>query len=208
MEMASLRRRSNHRSRAAWACLRTFLRRADSTVEAQGPSPEAAAMEVPLHGCMGWAPCRDRYHMLRKTHHRLLQRVEGTAARVARSGSYRTRRLTIRSGQALGVTTRLWPLLLEGASPGNRMDDSPRFGNLLGEKDPGTGRLEQNWLKCKYLRADFQALRKQTNIRKKSTNVWCSWHHEDCRSERAVGGAVVRGDAAGSGDAHDHLAQG
>ena len=71
----------NHRSRAAWACIRRFSRelfdrpRAPWKLEVR--LLRAEAMEALLYGCMTWAPRRDHYRLLRRIHHRLLLRVIG-----------------------------------------------------------------------------------------------------------------------------------
>ena len=66
----------NHRSRAAWACIRRFSRELFDRPRAPWRLKvrllRAEAMEAPLYGCMTWAPRRDHYRLLRRTHHRLL----------------------------------------------------------------------------------------------------------------------------------------
>ena len=69
----------NHRSRAAWACIRRFSRELFDWPRAPWRLKvrllRAEAMEALLYGCMTWAPRRDHYRLLRRTHHRVLLRV-------------------------------------------------------------------------------------------------------------------------------------
>ena len=71
----------NHRSRAAWACIRRFSRelfdRPRALWRLKVRLLRAEAMEALLYGCITWAPRRDHYRLLRRTHHRLLLRVIG-----------------------------------------------------------------------------------------------------------------------------------
>ena len=71
----------NHRSRAAWACIRRFSRELFNRPRAPWRLKvrllRAEAMEALLYGCMTWAPRRDHYRLLRRIHHRLLLRVIG-----------------------------------------------------------------------------------------------------------------------------------
>ena len=71
----------NHRSRAAWACTRRFSRELFDRPRAPWRLKvrlwRAEAMEALLYGCMMWAPRRDHYRLLRRTHHRHLLRVIG-----------------------------------------------------------------------------------------------------------------------------------
>ena len=80
-EDGELTQEINHRSRAAWACIRRFSRelfdrpRAPWRLKVRLLRTEA--MEALLYGCMTWAPRRDHYLLLRRTHHRLLLQVIG-----------------------------------------------------------------------------------------------------------------------------------
>ena len=69
----------NHRSRAAWACIRRFSRELFDWPRAPWRLKvrllRAEAMEALLYGCMTWAPRRHHYRLLRRTHHRVLLRV-------------------------------------------------------------------------------------------------------------------------------------
>ena len=71
----------NHRSRAEWARIRRFSRELFDRPRAPWRLKvrllKAKAMEALLYGCMTWAPRRNHYLLLRRTHHRLLQRVIG-----------------------------------------------------------------------------------------------------------------------------------
>ena len=71
----------NHRSRAGWARIRRFSRELFDRPRAPWRLKvrllKAKAMEALLYGCMTWAPRRNHYLLLRRTHHRLLQRVIG-----------------------------------------------------------------------------------------------------------------------------------
>ena len=80
-EDGELTQEINHRSRAAWACIRRFSRelfdRSRAPWRLKVRLLRAEVMEALLYGCMTWAPRRDHYRLLRRTHHRLLLRVIG-----------------------------------------------------------------------------------------------------------------------------------
>ena len=80
-EDGELTQEINHRSRAAWACIRKFSRELFDRPRAPWRLKvrllRADAMEARLYGCMTWPPRRDHYRLLRRTHHRLLLRVIG-----------------------------------------------------------------------------------------------------------------------------------
>ena len=80
-EDGELTQEINHRSRAAWACIRRFSRELFDRPRAPWRLKvrllRAEAMETLLYGCMTCAPRRDHYRLLRRTHHRLLLRVIG-----------------------------------------------------------------------------------------------------------------------------------
>ena len=100
-EDGELTQEINHRSRAAWACIRRFSRelfdrpRAPWRLKVRLLRTEA--MEALLYGCMTWAPRRDHYRLLRGTHHRLLLRIIG----------YRRERGTYRQLSKLRPSRRL-----------------------------------------------------------------------------------------------------
>ena len=81
IEDGELTQEINHRSRAAWACIRRFSQELFDRPRAPWRLKvrllRAEAMEALLYGCMTWAPRRDHYRLLRRTHHRLLLRVIG-----------------------------------------------------------------------------------------------------------------------------------
>ena len=101
-EDGELTQEINHRSRAAWACIRTFSRELFDRPRAPWILKvrllRAEAMEAVLYGCMTWAPRRDHYRLLRRTHHRLLLELSGTAASAAPTDSFRTFRPSRRLG--------------------------------------------------------------------------------------------------------------
>ena len=80
-EDGELTQEINHRSRAAWACIRRFSRELFDRPRAPWRLKvrllRAEAMEALLHGCMTRAPRREHYRLLRRTYHRLLLRVIG-----------------------------------------------------------------------------------------------------------------------------------
>ena len=147
-EDGELAQEINHRSRAAWACIRRFSRELFDRPRAPWRLKvrllRAEAMEALLYGCMTWAPRRDHYRLLRRTHHRLLLRVIG----------YRRERGTYRQlsyAQALKKTgCQSVEATIRQRLPKRLMD-----GKLVGGEDPGKERPEQNWMDC--LKGDFQA---------------------------------------------------
>ena len=80
-EDGELTQEINHRSKAAWACIIKFswelFDRPRAPWRLKVRLLRAEAMEALLYGCMTWAPRRDHYRLLRRTHHRLLLRVIG-----------------------------------------------------------------------------------------------------------------------------------
>ena len=160
-EDGELTQEINHRSRAAWACIRRFSRELFDRPRAPWRLKvrllRAEAMEALLYGCMAWAPRREHYRLLRRTHHRLLLRVIGYHRE---RGPYRQ----LSYAQALKktgcqkATIRQRRLLLAGAmarQPAGRLPKRLMDGKLVGREDPGKGRPEQNWMDC--LKDDFQA---------------------------------------------------
>ena len=116
-------------------------------------------MEALLYGCMTWAPHRDHYRLLRRTHHRLLLRVIGYRRE---RGTYRqlsyAQALKKTGCQSVEVTIRQRRLLCAGAmarQSAGRLPKRLMDGKLVGGEDPGKGRPEQNWMDC--LKDDFQA---------------------------------------------------
>ena len=72
-EDAELTQEINHRSRAAWACIRRFSRELFDRPRAPWRHKvrllRAEAMEALLYGFMTWARRRDNYRLLRRAHH-------------------------------------------------------------------------------------------------------------------------------------------
>ena len=70
-EDGELTQEINHRSRAAWACIRRFSRELFDRPRAPWRLKvrllRAEAMEALLYGCMMWAPRRDHYRLLEDT---------------------------------------------------------------------------------------------------------------------------------------------
>ena len=116
-------------------------------------------MEALLYGCMTWAPRREHYRILRRTHHRLLLRVIGYRRE---RGTYRqlsyAQALKKTGCQSVEATIRQRRLLFAGAmgrQPAGRLPKRLMDGKLVGGEDPGKGRPEQNCMDC--LKDDFQA---------------------------------------------------
>ena len=188
-EDGELTQEINHRSRATWACIRGFSRelfdrpRAPWRLKVRLLRAEAMeallygsdrprapwrlkvrllrveAMEALLYGCVTWAPRRDHYRLLRRTHHRLLLRVIGYRRE---RGTYRqlsyARALKKTGCQSVEATIRQRRLLFAGAmarQPAGRLPKRLMDGKLVGGEDPGKGRPEQNWMDC--FKDDFQA---------------------------------------------------
>ena len=153
----------NHRSRAAWACIRRTSRELFDRPRAPWRLKvrllRAEAMEALLYGCMTCPPRRDHYRLLRRIHHRLLLRVIGYRRE---RGTYRqlsyAQALKKTGCQSVEATIRQRRLLFAGAmarQPAGRLPKRLMDGKLVGGKDPGKGRPEQNWMDC--LQDDFQA---------------------------------------------------
>ena len=162
-EDGELTQEINHRSRAAWACIRRFSRELFDRPRAPWRLKvrllRAEAMEALLYGCMTWAPRRDHYRLVRRTHHRLLLRVIGYRRE---RGTYRqlsyAQALKKTGCQSVEATIRQRRLLFAGAmarQPAGRLPKRLMDGKLVGGKDPGKVRPEQNWTDC--LKDDFQA---------------------------------------------------
>ena len=162
-EDGELTQEINHRSRAAWACIRRFSRELFDRPRAPWRLKvrllRAEAMEALLYGCMTWAPRREHYRLLRRTHHRLLLRVIGYRGE---RGTYRqlsyAQALKKTGCQSVEATIRQRRLLFAGAmarQPAGRLPKRLMDGKLVGGEDPGKGRPEQNWMDC--LKDDFQA---------------------------------------------------
>ena len=162
-EDGELTQEINHRSRAAWACIRRFSRELFDRPRAPWRLKvrllRAEAMEALLYGCMTWAPRREHYRLLRRTHHRLLLRVIGYRRE---RGTYRqlsyAQALKKTGCQSVEATIRQRRLLFAGAmarQPAGRLPKRLMDGKLVGWEDPGKGRPEQNWMDC--LKDDFQA---------------------------------------------------
>ena len=140
----------NHRTRAAWACIRRFSRELFDRPRAPWRLKvrllRAEEMEALLYGCMTWAPRRDHYRLLRRTHHRLLLRVIGYRRE---RGTYRqlsyAQALKNTGCQSVEATIRQRRLLFAGAmarQPAGRLLKRLMDGKLVGGKDPGKGHPE------------------------------------------------------------------
>ena len=109
---------------------------------------------------MTWAPRRDHYRLLRRTHHRLLLRVIGYRRE---RGTYRQlsyAQAPKKTGyQNVEATIRQRRLLFAGAitrQPAGRLPKRLIDVKLVGGEDPGKGRPEQkSWMDC--LKDNFQA---------------------------------------------------
>ena len=162
-EDGELTQEINHRSRAAWACIRKFSREPFDRPRAPWRLMvrllRAEAMEALLYGCMTWAPRRDHYRLLRRTHHRLLLRVIGYRRE---RGTYRqlsyAQALKKTGCQSVEATIRQRRLLFAEAmarQPAVCLPKRLMDGKLVGGEGPGKERPEQNWMDC--LKDDFQA---------------------------------------------------
>ena len=142
-EDGELTQEINHRSGAAWACIRRFSRELFDRPRAPWRLKvrllRAEAMEALLYGCMTWAPRRDHYRLLRRTHHRLLLRVieyrreRGTyrqlsyAQALKKTGcqsveaTIRQRRLLFAGAMARQLAGRLPKRLMDGNSSGGKI---------------------------------------------------------------------------------------
>ncbi|CAB1118616.1 unnamed protein product [Ectocarpus sp. CCAP 1310/34] len=144
-----------------WACLRKYARECfDRPTALWGLKIrllKAEAMEALLIGCMTWAPRRKHYDLLTTTRHRLLLRVIGY--RRAR-GQYRqlsnAQALKYVECQSVEATVRQRRLLFAGAvarQSDGRLPKRLMLGDIVGGKDPESGRSEKNWVLC--LKDDF-----------------------------------------------------
>ena len=168
-------------------------------------------MEALLYECMTWAPRRDHYRLLRRTHHRLLLRV--IAYRRER-GTYRqlsyAQALKKTGCQSVEATIRQRRLLFTGAmarQPAGRLPKRLMDGKLVGGKiqarDPQS---RTGWIVSRTTskRSEPQtALRWATGSHSELTEPYGPLCGEDGRW-----GAVAQGGVAGSGKFHDLLAQG
>ena len=162
-EDGELTQEINHRSRAAWACIRRFSRelfdrpRAPWRLKVRLLRTEA--MEALLYGCTARAPRRDHYRLLRRTHHRLLLRVIGYRRKRGNDRQLLyAQALKKTECQSVEATIRLRRLIFVGAmdrQPAGCLPKRLMDGKLVGEEDPGKGRPEQNWMDC--FKDDFQA---------------------------------------------------
>ncbi|CAB1113062.1 unnamed protein product [Ectocarpus sp. CCAP 1310/34] len=155
-EQGDLTREINHRSKAAWACIRRYATelfdRPGAPFRLKARLLQAEAVEALLYGCMTWSPRRNHYGMLQTTHHRLLLRVIGYRRK---RGTYRqlsyAQALKRVGCQSVEATVRQRRLLFAGAvarQPDGRLPKRLMFGELVGGEDPGQGNPEQNWLTC------------------------------------------------------------
>ena len=178
-EDGELTQEINHRSRAAWACIRRFSRELFNRPRAPWRLKvrllRAEAMEALLYGCMTWPPRRDHYRLLRRTHHRLLLRVIGYHRE---RGTYRQlsyAQVLKKTGcQSVEATIRQRRLLFAGAmarQPAGRLPKRLMDGKLVGGEDPGKGRPEQNWMDC--LRTTSKRTEPQTALR------WTTGSHSE-----------------------------
>ena len=162
-EDGELTQEINHRSRVSLACIRRFSRELFDWPRAPWRLKvrllRAEAMETLLYGCMTWAPRRDHYRLLMRTHHRLFLRVIGYRRE---RGTYRqlsyAQALKKTGCQSVEATIRQRRLLFAKAmarQPAGRLPKRLMDGKLVGGEDPGKGRPEQNWMDC--LKDDFQA---------------------------------------------------
>eukprot|EP00752_Nemacystus_decipiens_P002428 g2287.t1 len=80
-EHGDLTREINHRSKAAWACVKRYktelFDRPGAPLGLKARLLKAETVEALLYGCVTWSPRRDHYRLLRTTHHQLLLRVIG-----------------------------------------------------------------------------------------------------------------------------------
>ncbi|CAB1113911.1 unnamed protein product [Ectocarpus sp. CCAP 1310/34] len=155
-EQGDLTREINHRSKAAWACIRRYATelfdRPGAPFRLKARLLQAEAVAALLYGCMTWSPRRDHYRLLQTTHHRLLLRVIGYRRK---GGTYRqlsyAQALKRVGCQSVEATVRQRRLLFAGAvarQPDGRLPKRLMFGELVGGEDPGQGNPEQNWLTC------------------------------------------------------------
>ena len=135
-EDGELTQEINHRSRAAWAMSQELFDRPRAPWRLKVRLLRAEAMEALLYGCMTWAPRRDHYRLLRRTHHRLLLRVigyrreRGTYLQLSYAQALKTT-----GCQSVEATIRQRRLLFAGAmarQPAGRPPKRLMHGKLVG----------------------------------------------------------------------------
>ena len=130
-EDGELTQKINHRSRAAWSCIRRFSRelfdrpRAPWRLEVR--LLRAEAKEALLYECMTWAPRRDHYRLLRR-HTDYSCELSGTAASAVLTDSFRT----LRPSRGLGA--KAWKLPFDN---GDFCSREPWPGNPPGASRSG-----------------------------------------------------------------------
>ena len=170
-EDGELTQEINHRSRAAWACIKRFSRELFDRPRAPWRLKVRLLRAEAIYGCMTWAPRRDHYRLLRRTHHRLLLRVIGYRRE---RGTYRqlsyAQALKKTGCQSVETTIRQRRLLFAGAmtrQPAGRLPKRLMDGKIVGREDPGKGRPER-------LRDDFQAFGATDG-----STVWTTGSHSE-----------------------------
>ena len=158
-EDGELTQEINHRSIVAWACIRRISRELFDRPRAPWRLKvrllRAEAMEALLYGCMTWAPRRNHYRLLRRTHHRLLLRVIGcrrergtcrqlSYARAPKRGSYHSTTATSVRESHGQITRRAPPEAADGrkTSQGGRSRQETRGEEL---DRLSQGRLPSVW---------------------------------------------------------------
>ena len=204
-EDGDLTQEINHRSRAAWACIRRFSRELFDRPKAPWRLKvrllRAEAMEALLYGCMTWAPRRDHYRLLKRTHHRLLLRV----IRYRRErGTYRqlsyAQALKKTGCQSVEATIRQRRLLFAGAmarQPAGRLPKRLMDGKLVGEKiQARDARSRTGWIVSRTTSKRSEprtALRWTTGLHSELTAVWtlaakmddgAPWDKGCCREQK------------------------
>ena len=162
-EDGELTQETNHRSKAAWACIRRFSRelfyRPRAPLRLKVRLLRVEAMEALLYGCMARAPRCDHYRLLRRTHHRPFLRVIGYRRERGTNQQLLYAQALKKTGyQNVEAIIRQRRLLFAGAmtrQPAGRLPKRLMDGKLVRGEDPGKGRPEQNWMD--YLKDDFQA---------------------------------------------------
>ena len=154
-EDGELTQEINHRSRAAWVCVKRFFRELFDWPRAPWIPKvrllRAEAMEALLYGCMTWTPRRDYYRLLRRTHHRLLLRIIGYRCE---RGTYRqlshAQALKKTGCQSVEATIRQRRLLFAGVmarQPAGCLPKRLMDGKLLGGKIQARGaRSRTGWI--------------------------------------------------------------
>ena len=169
-------------------------------------------MEALLYGCMTWAPRRDHYRSLRRTHHRRLLRVIGYRRE---RGTYRqlsyAQALKKTGCQRVEATIRQRRLLFAGAmarQPAGRLPKRLMGGKLVGggrsrQRTPGAEELDGlSQGRLPSVRSHRRLYGGQpAHIRSRQSRM-------DPCGEDGRWGAVAQGGVAGSGKVHDLLAQG